>query len=680
MQVLRMRSTARAASLLALAAVAAGCGGADGGTAPAAKLLAAVTTHAAPDATTNAAATGATTANGGAHGGADVYGIVNLAPGIGYRTSVNARGQAAFEHVNRGGSLDVGFYDGDRIADVAMPGALATSLGRMNAHGVVIAQSRVQVSPSSIPAQPFRWTRAGGPVALPVFDPEGNNYPDDMNDRGTIVGFAGIGPLEADYRAVRWSPANALAQLPTPPGFGLSDAVSVNRHDASTGFANDAAGVAHAFVWGAGGSPTDLGTFGAATAHGRSINDGGEVAGQLDLFLPSFQSFLWSPGKGAVRVGLHTVPGALNNAGELVGRVYDPDTIVEHAFLFTRARGLVDLHPAPFSSSTAEHVNDGGTIVGEVRGASLAEGQAAYRWSRTGAPVDLNTRLVDKPDGLVLTQALQVSPTGDIVANSNAGLVLLRRGGGGGGAPVLGPIRLPAEVRPGQPFELVLSFRDRDPADTHAATIDWGDGAGPQPVPVSEGAGSGEVRVTHTYPGAGDYTIVAAVTDATGRTTTQYRNLYLFPYCVPGITGEARLADAPGAAPRPALTFRLAAPLVAVCGNTRPFTFALQGRLWFKGDRLERIVRNGNTVRLEGTGKLDGQAGYRFTIDATDGNRDGRVDPDRLAIRIVRPAPAGAAQAAATQQVVLDYGAVTSKSRALRGEGVLPASAIRLVE
>ncbi len=143
---------------------------------------------------------------------------------------------------------------------------------------------------------------------------------------------------------------------------------------------------------------------------------------------------------------------------------------------------------------------------------------------------------------------------------------------------------------------------------------------------------------------------------------------------------DARLADAPGAAPRMPLTFRLAAPLVAVCGNTRPFTFALHGRVQFRGDRLERIVRTGNTVRLEGTGKLDGQAGYRFAIDATDGNRDGRVDPDRLAIRIRRSASAGAALAAGAQQVVLDYGAPTSKSRASQGEGGLPAAAIHLVE
>jgi len=534
-------------------------------------------------------------------------------------------------------------------------------------------------------AKVFRWTLAGGPVALPVLSVEGNHQAGTINNRGTIAGYSGIGPLEDDYRAVRWSAANSLTQLPLPTGFTQAYAYDLNATDAATGSANSPTGVAHALVWNAAGSLTDLGTLGATTAHGLRINDRGEVNGWLDLFLPNFQSFLWTPGLGVVSAGPLTVTAALNNEGELVGRINDAvgSTAFSHAFLFSRARGRVDLHPGGFTASEAYNLNDGGTIVGTaVQATPSVYRQLAYRWSRTGAAVDLNTRLLDVPDGLVALQAYYVSPGGDILANSNAGPVLLRRGGGTD-APVLGPIRVPDDVRPAQPFELVLSFRDRNPADTHAATIDWGDGAGPQTVPVSETAGRGEVHVSHTYPGAGDYTVIARVTDSGGRTTTQYRNISLFPYCVPGITGEGRLAGAPSTATQAPLVFRLAAPLVAVCGNTRPFAFTLNGRVTFKGDKLERIVRNGNTVRLEGTGKVDGQTGYRFTIDATDGNRDGKVDPDRLAIRILRTAAAtgtaATAQAASAQKVVLDYGMPT-KSQAARGEGVLPNTALRLVE
>lgn len=645
-----------------------GCGG-GGGAVPlaSARALPATTAGSAQDAN-------------GTDGAADTYDIVNLVPGIGYRSRINASGQAAFEYVSLADRLRVGFFDGERVSDISPPASEIGVLGDMNAKGEVAEYGSLP-SGAGFNLMAFRWSHAAGWTVLPFLSAGGDSYASAINDRGEIVGESAIGPAEVDYRAARWSATNSLLTLPTPAGFVESFAYDINDHGASVGTANDPAGLAHAFIWDAAGQPTDLGTFGATQAAGVLNNNRGEIAGWLDLFEPDFQAFLWSPGKGVARAGLHTLPGELNNVGELVGRIYYPDTGIDHAYVFSRARGLVDLHRAPFTSSDANDANDKGTVVGEMlNNTPGAFAQRAYRWARSGEAVDLNTRLLDPPEGLVVTQALRISSTGDIIANSNAGLVLLRRAGGTD-APVLGPIQIPDVAHPAQPVALTLSFRDRNERDTHSATVDWGDGNGPQAADVSEREGRGELSVAHTYASAGDYNIVVRVTDSTGRTTLQARRLNIFQACVQGIVGEGSL-PAVGRAAQATLVFRLAAPLVSACGNTRSFTFVMQGRVAFKGEQLERVSRNGNTVRLEGSGKLDGKPGYRFSIEARDGQHGGALETDRLTVRIEHVDPAGAALAGGTRPAVLNYGVADSKSEAERAsrEGILPPAALRLVE
>jgi uncharacterized membrane protein len=622
-----------------------------------------------------------TDAAGGAarhgHAAADTYDIVNLAPGIGYRSRINTRGQAAYEYVSLTDRLRVGFFDGDRISDISPPASETAALGDMNEKGEVAAYGSLPFGPG-FGLLPFRWSQAAGWTALPILGAARDSFTGAINDGGVIVGASATGAAGGQYRAVRWGASNTLTALATPAGFGESFAGDINASGVSVGNAYDPAGLAHAFIWDAAGRPTDLGTFGASQAAAMVNNRRGEVAGWLNLYETDFQSFLWSPGKGVTRVGLHALPGELNNVGELVGRIYNADTGIDHAYVFSRARGLVDLHRPPFTSSVASDLDDSGTVVGEMlSNIPGAYAQRAYRWARSGAAVDLNTRLPDAPDGLIVTQALRISPRGDIIANSNAGLLLLRRTGGTD-APVLGPIRMPEVVSPAQPFALTLSFRDRNRRQTHSATVDWGDGSAPQVAGISERNGRGELSAAHAYASAGDYTIVVRVTDAAGRSTVQARRVSIFQTCVPGIVGEGSLPAALGAGAQATLVFRLAAPLVAPCGKTRRFTFQLQGRLAFKGERLERVSRIGNTVHLEGTGQLDGQPGYRFSIDATDGQHVGASAPDRLTVRIDQPEPATGAPGKRGGPVLLNYAGADRKSHAAP-EGKLPPAALRLI-
>ncbi|WP_164666724.1 hypothetical protein, partial [Pseudomonas viridiflava] len=83
-------------------------------------------------------------------------------------------------------------------------------------------------------------------------------------------------------------------------------------------------------------------------------------------------------------------------------------------------------------------------------------------------PIDLNTQLYRAPAGLELRAAYRINERGDILADSNAGLVLLRPGRRGTDAPVLGPIiGLPAVVDLGQDLTMTLNFSDSNTAQTH---------------------------------------------------------------------------------------------------------------------------------------------------------------------------------------------------------------------
>jgi hypothetical protein len=538
--------TTQVAFMLVLAGTMWGCGGSNETTAPAIGTTLAPTTTAVSSESASTADSGSTADSASdagaelaaaveatadeltaAHASKDIYGITNLAPPPIFTARINNAGQAAFEYTALDGNLHLGFFNGERIFDINPPNAEVSTLGGLNDKGEVAAQTRFPAQPSPLPFQPFRWTAKSGRVLLPRLSPEGDTFTDAINNHGEIVGASQIGPGgEGTFRAVRWTAKNRLIPLPVTAGFGESIAFDINEHNVVTGFGNDPAGNAHAFIWDASARPTDLGTFGATSAFGRFNNDRGDVAGHLDFTSPNFQAFLWSPGKGAVRIGLNTVAADLNEAGEVSGRVQRPNND-NRAFVFSRKRGFVNLHPKSFFSSEAGDLNDSSFVVGRAM-RTEADIFRAYRWSPTGVAVDLNTRLLNPPKGLILTDALGISNKGDIVANSNAGLVFLRVGGGGTDAPVLGPIVL-TEPRLNEVTRLTLSFRDRNAGDTHKATVDWGDGSGPQPALVREHKGKGEVSATHTYVDANLFNIVVRVTDSTGKTTMMNRQISIRP-------------------------------------------------------------------------------------------------------------------------------------------------------
>jgi Ca2+-binding RTX toxin-like protein len=87
-------------------------------------------------------------------------------------------------------------------------------------------------------------------------------------------------------------------------------------------------------------------------------------------------------------------------------------------------------------------------------------------------------------------------------------------------APVGGTLSgLAAAVR-GQTVNYSLPFTDAGTADTHTASIDWGDGTSSTGV-VTESAGVGTVTGSHVYTTSGNYTITFTVSDDDGASVTK---------------------------------------------------------------------------------------------------------------------------------------------------------------
>lgn len=481
----------------------------------------------------------------------DVYGIVNLEGGaFGFLADINARGQAAFEYFGLDGKLHVGYFDGTRVTDVSPPDNGTAFLGGLNDKGEVALSASIvgPGAPEGSPFRPFRWSASRGLVPLPYLGSEGATFVTAINERSEIVGRSALSPENGADRAVRWTAENRLIPLPAPAGIGQTFASHINDNNVTVGSGDAASGAPNVLAWDAAGRLVDLGPIGTRFAFASTNNNRGEIAGMLDTLTPNLSAFLWSPGKGAVRIGARTITHNLNETGEVVGRrVSGNADPAPRAFLFSRARGLVDLHPRGLYASEANDVNDSGVVVGlGQRSPGL---DSAYRWTRSGGAVDLNTRLLDPPAGLVVSAGLAVSNSGDILASSNAGVLLLRANRGGTDAPVLGPIRH-GQPRLNQPLEIRLSFRDRNLGDTHGATVDWGDGSGPQAAALREYRGRGEVRASHAYTSNGDYNIVVRVRDSSGKATQLFQQITILDLGTPAGQGRQRQVGAVAASPR----------------------------------------------------------------------------------------------------------------------------------
>lgn len=565
-----------------------------------------------------------------------VYSVINLSVDTGSPAYLNERGQVAFntmKYAVTGGA----FFDGDRVRELGGPGGNYNWVQGVNNQGVVVGEAETQIPGRRFVA--FAWTAAGGMRALPGDGVQSSAR--GVNDRNAIVGWSRTGGI--NERAIRWNADGTVTTLGTLPG-SVAEAYAINDSHNTTGFADGANGIVHAALWDRNAAQADLGTLGGGRAQGMYINKRDDIAGESEGADGVRRGFFWSRGSGMVPInvndaGVRLVSG-MNDRGEVVGRTDTGGRTI--GYMWSLASGLVPVPAGIATESDVFDINNLGEMAGSVtRPAAAGGGTRAVRWlSRSLPPSDLNLMLYRAPAGLVLEAGVAINDAGVMLANSNAGMVLLRPGVRGTDAPVLGPISGVQEpVIAGQDLALTVGFVDGLGLDTHTASVTTTDGCPVAAPKVSAVGGVGQVRLQHRFCIEGVHLLRVRVTDSSGRATDVQRYFMVFSPGLGALGGTGSLANGAATIGRTyqnvPLKFTLWAPLgaAAPAGGARRAVLNLSGPFQFQSDQAQAATTGGRQARVEGSGRLNGRDGYRFVLDAADGGA-GPNAGDRLHLRI----------------------------------------------
>lgn len=580
------------------------------------------------DAAPTAVATAATEAHGVA-AAMTTYSVVNLDPAnSSVDPIINASNQVAFTG-QRGVNYRAGFFDGDTIRPMGTFGGEDSFALALNDAGQVAGDA---TDASDIMAG-FRWTATGGLVRLGTVSTTVETRTSAINRNGQIAGFASRLGTDDYMRAVLWSPAGAARDLGTLGG-NWSLAMALNAAATVAGSSQLASGARHAFAWTGADGMVDLGTMGGSGSEARLINDAGRVAG---LWSPTaddypYRGFVWDRAFGMVDIGtlggLTSFGRAINASGQVAGFADMACDACTHAVSWTRAGGLADLGTLGGTYADAFGINRSGQVVGWSQQDDAHFGAFhAFVWSAAQGMVDLNQLVPHVPAGLVLTSALAISDSGAIVADSNAGLVLLKPGTIGTNAPLVGPISPEGPVLVATQVQFAASFLDQDSADRHSATWSWNDGCG-SANDVNKAQAGTPVRANHTFCRSGDFWVTLTVTDSSGRSTTVGRTVTVYDY-FPAVAGSGWLMSPHGANRQDKLqsgraTFSFAA---TAAPPARKMTLRFKvGKLAFESSAYDALSVAAGRAEYRGSGTLNGAANYRFSLTVADGaTKQGRL-------------------------------------------------------
>ena len=168
------------------------------------------------------------------------------------------------------------------------------------------------------------WLSSGQAIVIP---PTGgfNAQASAVNDNGQVVGY--YTPASGNQHAFLWTQANGLTDLgDLQSGNGTSQATGINASGQVTGYANLPDGSQHGFFWTAAAGMVDIGGPDPGyNTNNTVLNDSGEIAGAYyDQTTGLTQPFVWTQTGGLqFQAGLGANsdnPLAINAGGQIVGR------------------------------------------------------------------------------------------------------------------------------------------------------------------------------------------------------------------------------------------------------------------------------------------------------------------------------------------------------------------------
>jgi len=237
-----------------------------------------------------------------------------------------------------------------------------------------------------------------------------------VNQAGQVIGNADTWQGPFVHHAFVWRDGSGMIDLGTLGGDN-SEVGGQNEMGQVVGWAQTANNAGyHAFVWDDIHGMQDLGTLGFDT-YAYSINESGQVVGQLQTFDYRQHAFLWdaahgmrdlTPGPDMAYAYRITNSGLVIGSGMLTMPV--PPSMGNYAFVWAESVGLRRLDLGGFGDSGASASNQAGQVVGSARAGSGPF--HAVVWDAVNGLRDLGTL------GGGFSQAVAINEHGQIVGES----------------------------------------------------------------------------------------------------------------------------------------------------------------------------------------------------------------------------------------------------------------------
>lgn len=256
-----------------------------------------------------------------------------------------------------------------------LPGGMSSVANGVNDDRVVVGYADDETGNP----QPFRWTEAGGMVALPLPADSDGGVAHDVNRHGVAVGEC----WRSDWTVspCRWGANGSLQVLQTPAGAEQTQAMALNDGGVivgqSSGFAHGTS-FASAVVWMVDGTLVMVeGLEGAMSNVAAAVNASGHFVGHSMGYTDDGSFFaravLWTGGPGE---DLGTLPGDLysaatgiNDAGQVVGYSFGGAGSVR-AFIWSRQSGMRALETSFTGDVVAMAINNEGEVAGYASGST----------------------------------------------------------------------------------------------------------------------------------------------------------------------------------------------------------------------------------------------------------------------------------------------------------------------
>jgi probable HAF family extracellular repeat protein len=301
--------------------------------------------------------------------------------------------------------MPAGFAAGYRLTDLGTLGGPGSQSYSINDQGDIagVAEKSGGIE------QAFLWTRAGGMAGLGTLG-GAESAAFAVNNKGHVVGAAQT--RSGDWQAFLWRPGSGMTGL-GPPGSGWSQALDLNdRGDVLIrSLAPD--GSIHALLWNSSDGFKDLGSLGGTETHGFALNNFGLAVGLGVTAAGRVLPFSWSQ-RGIQ--ALPTPPGvargsawSVNDRGQIAGELDGTPSLYDNG-QWQLIRPAIQTDPVP-AKGCARGVNFKGAVVGYTEFPGFRGQSRAFLYS-AGELRDLNDVLPANPDWQLLQVAASINRHG----------------------------------------------------------------------------------------------------------------------------------------------------------------------------------------------------------------------------------------------------------------------------